>query len=416
VTQEKLAIGGTTDKFKTRMGVARLTKLAFEGVDLGAVWQDLLDSTFEEPGNPAIIMDLSVVAQLLGDPDSGAKLQDGALEKERLYRLPTAEGKPRLRLLAIAGATDIGGNIPIGFLVDGSDIEVLMLYVVPGQPLPDPLPEHDVALVTLGNSDTMTATLETLKELVDVWPRPFLNDPANILRLERDRFCDLMQDAEHIELPKTARVTRASLEALARNECDVTSLVSDAAFPIILRPVDSHAGRGLARIEDKAEIEPYLVAQEGDDFFISRFVDYSGSDGLYRKYRIVLIGGRPYAVHMAIADDWKVWYLNANMEFDEAKRAEEADFMQNFDRDFVQRHSEAFAELTKRVDLDYFGIDCAETKDGRLLVFEAETALIVHDMDPPDIYPYKVEPMRKLFAGFVAMLHRRATLAQTEAA
>ena len=196
----------------------------------------------------------------------------------------------------------------------------------------------------------------------------------------------------------------------------MTSLVSDAAFPIILRPVNSHAGRGLARIEDASDIEAYLAEQEGDDFFISRFVDYSSPDGLYRKYRIVFIGGRPYAVHMAIADDWKVWYLNANMESDEAKRAEEASFMQNFDQDFASSHAPAFAELTERVDLDYFGIDCAETKDGRLLVFEAETALIVHDMDPPDIYPYKVEPMRKLFAGFVAMLHRRATLAQTEAA
>ena len=416
MSKEKLAIGALTDKVRTRMGVARLTKLAFEGVDLGGIWQDLIDSTFEEPGNPAIIMDLSVVAQLLGDPDSGTKLQDGALEVERLYRLPTAEGRPKLRLLAIAGATDIGGNIPIGFLVDGSDVEVLMLYVIPGQPLPDPLPEHDVALVTLGNSDSMTATLESLKDMTDVWPRPFLNNPANILRLERDRFCDLMQGTEHIELPKTARVTRANLEALARGECDVTSLVSDAAFPIILRPVDSHAGRGLARIEDNAAIEPYLAEQDGDDFFISRFVDYSGSDGLYRKYRIVFIGGRPFAVHMAIADDWKVWYLNANMEFDEAKRTEEASFMQNFDHDFATRHAIAFAELTERVDLDYFGIDCAETKDGRLLVFEAETALIVHDMDPPNIYPYKVEPMRKLFAGFVAMLHGRASLARTEAA
>jgi glutathione synthase/RimK-type ligase-like ATP-grasp enzyme len=416
VKQEKLAIGPATDMVKTRMGVSRLTKLAFEGVDLGGVWQDLLDSTFDQPGNPATIMDLSVVAQLLGDPDSGAKLQDGALALERVYRLPTAEGKPRLRLLAIAGATDIGGNIPIGFLVDGSDVEVLMLYVIPDQPLPDPLPDHDVALVTLGNSDSMTATLEALKDMESVWPRPFLNSPENILRLERDRFCDLMKDASHIELPKTARVTRESLVALARNECDVTSLVSDGAFPIILRPVNSHAGRGLARIADRSGIDAYLAEQDGDDFFISRFVDYSGPDCLYRKYRVVFIGGRPYAVHMAIAEDWKVWYLNANMDSDEAKRAEEACFMQNFDQDFATRHAAAFAELTERVDLDYFGIDCAETKDGRLLVFEAETALIVHDMDPPDIYPYKVEPMRKLFAGFVAMLHRRATSARTEAA
>ncbi|HKJ73656.1 MAG TPA: hypothetical protein VKA19_06020, partial [Alphaproteobacteria bacterium] len=75
-----------------------------------------------------------------------------------------------------------------------------------------------------------------------------------------------------------------------------------------------------------------------------------------------------------------------------------------------------FDELTSRVGLDYFGIDCAETKDGRLLVFEAETALIVHDMDPPDVYPYKVGAMRKLFSAFVDMLYRRAEAGRVEAA
>jgi hypothetical protein len=37
-------------------------------------------------------------------------------------------------------------------------------------------------------------------------------------------------------------------------------------------------------------------------------------------------------------------------------------------------------------------------------------------MDPPDVYPYKVGQMRKLFAAFVAMMHRRAQIERTEAA
>ena len=82
--------------------------------------------------------------------------------------------------------------------------------------------------------------------------------------------------------------------------------------------------------------------------------------------------------------------------------------MASFDTDFAERHKEAFSQLTARVGLDYFGIDCAETKDGRLLLFEGETALIVHDMDPPSIYPYKLPQMRKLFAAFADMLYRRA--------
>jgi hypothetical protein len=51
-----------------------------------------------------------------------------------------------------------------------------------------------------------------------------------------------------------------------------------------------------------------------------------------------------------------------------------------------------------------------------LLVFEADNTAIVHDMDPPDIFPYKVPQMRKVFEAFAAMLHRRAGRASEAAA
>ena len=81
--------------------------------------------------------------------------------------------------------------------------------------------------------------------------------------------------------------------------------------------------------------------------------------------------------------------------------------MQTFDSDFAPRHRAAFSALADRVGLDYFTVDCAETRQGSLLIFEADNTAIVHDMDPPDIFPYKVPQMRKVFAAF-AMLHRHA--------
>ncbi|HEX4327269.1 MAG TPA: hypothetical protein VH105_10640, partial [Burkholderiales bacterium] len=53
-------------------------------------------------------------------------------------------------------------------------------------------------------------------------------------------------------------------------------------------------------------------------------------------------------------------------------------------------------------------IDCAETADGRLLVFEVDPAMVVHALDPVDLYPYKPAAMHKLFAAFRAMLLRAA--------
>ena len=92
---------------------------------------------------------------------------------------------------------------------------------------------------------------------------------------------------------------------------------------------------------------------------------------------------------MAVSDHWMVHYLNAGMAEDAAKRAEEAAMMASFETGFAARHADAFAALHAAFGLDYFAIDCAEDREGRLLLFEADTAMIVHDMDPPDLYPYK---------------------------
>jgi hypothetical protein len=103
-----------------------------------------------------------------------------------------------------------------------------------------------------------------------------------------------------------------------------------------------------------------------------------------------------------------VHYLSAGMAEDPARRAEEAAWMASFDTDFAQRHRDAFEALHRRIGLDYFGIDCAEHPDGRLLLFEADVAMIVHDLDPEDVFPYKKPAMRRLFAAFQAELARAA--------
>jgi hypothetical protein len=46
------------------------------------------------------------------------------------------------------------------------------------------------------------------------------------------------------------------------------------------------------------------------------------------------------------------------------------------------------------------------------LVFEVGTAMIVHAMDPPDLFPYKRPQMEKVFQAFQTMLHNAARAAQ----
>jgi hypothetical protein len=173
-----------------------------------------------------------------------------------------------------------------------------------------------------------------------------------------------------------------------------------------VRPRGSHAGSGLAKVDDRAALRRYLSERPEDEFFVSRFVDYASCDGLYRKYRLAFVDGRPYAGHMAIADRWDIWYLNAGMALSESKRQEEADFMRNFDEAFAVRHQRALEGLAGRIGLDYFTLDCAENKRGELLIFEADNTAVVHDMDASNLFSYKGPQMRKVFDAFAAMLLR----------
>jgi glutathione synthase/RimK-type ligase-like ATP-grasp enzyme len=209
-------------------------------------------------------------------------------------------------------------------------------------------------------------------------------------------------------MPPTIRVSRSTLEDLARGLVQPCDLQREIYFPLIARPVDSHAGRGLVKLDAAQEIVPYIADNENSEFFVSPFVDYRSSDGLFRKYRIIWVDGQPYPCHMAISDDWKLWYYNAGMSTNAAKRDEEARFMTAFDDGFGRRHAAALSAIVEKFGLEYMGIDCAEMPDGRLLVFEGAVAMVAHNMDSPSLYPYKGPQMRKLFASFNDMLKRKA--------
>jgi len=389
------------------IGLARLAKLAFDGHDLAPLADELSARALSDPPDPAALMDLSTVAQLAGRPDDRLALQRGALSLQCLYRQP-ATGTNALRLLAFMAPGDFLANTPLEFMLQDANVTLDMLYVVPGSPLPCALPEHDVAIVAATELAQNRAVLDQVAALIPTWPRPVVNAPERIARLTRDGASSLLRSVPGVVFPINARIGRARLAALGEGETNIGDIL-DFRFPMIARPVDAHAGNGLALLADAAAVADYLCRQPETTFFVAPFVDYRGADGLYRKYRVAFIAGRPYACHMAISRHWMIHYLNAGMLESAEKRAEEARFMAGFDGDFALRHQGALAGIAERIGLDYVTMDCAETQDGRLLVFEVGNGMIVHAMDPPALFPYKAPQMRKVFGAFEAMLRAAAT-------
>jgi glutathione synthase/RimK-type ligase-like ATP-grasp enzyme len=380
------------------MGLAVLMGMAYAGVDLAPLGVELVGRATTDPGDANALMDLATIMQLDFAPEVAMDLQAQALRIRQHYSLPVS-GKEAVRVLALMAPGELMANAPLEFLVQDSDIALEMLYVSPELPVPSPLPDHDVVFVAVNESDANRPILQRIAAMLESSPRPVLNAAERIAALNRVDSCALLKDLPGVVMPGAVRVDRPVLERIGGGE-----LAGGYGFPLIVRPVGSHAGRGLSRLDGPSEVAGYLDANPDGEFYVSPFIDYRGADGLFRKYRVVLIAGRPYACHMAISPRWMVHYLNAGMADSADRRAEEARFMQTFDEDFARRHRDALHGIAERTGLDYLVIDCAETVAGELLVFEVDSGAVVHAMDPVEVFPYKPPQMRRIFTAFREML------------
>jgi hypothetical protein len=388
------------------IGPAALMKMAYAGTDLNPLGEKLLALAGSDPtaSSADALLDLSTILQLKCNREIGLSVQNEALKLKQIYHLPAKRGSAGIRLLALMTSGDLMANTPLDFLLEDSDIVLDILYVGPHLPIPDTLPDHDVLFVAISESDETRPLLEKLGAALEHWPRPVLNQAGRIAWLSRDRAYTLLSELPRVVMPATARLSRSMLENVGNSTVAVQNYLSDAKFPLIVRPVGSHAGHGLEKIESPADLLNYLQTRQEDAFYISRFIDYSSPDGLFRKYRVMLIEGMPYAVHMGISEHWMIHYMNAGMDESADKRAEEARFMADFDTAFANHHAMALKAIHQQMQLDYLILDCAETQDGKLLLFEMDNSAVVHSMDPLDLFPYKQPQMRKVFDAFRTML------------
>lgn len=389
------------------LGLATLLRLHFAGTDLAPLGQDLLARAAAEAGDAGALMDAATILQFKGNIDIALAMQGEALKARQHFRLPAAAQPARLRVLAFMAPGDLMANVPLECLLEHSDVDLDLYYLRP-EGSADPIPEHDVLFVALSESEPNAGLLDDLLPALADWPRPVVNRPERIRRIARDRASELLADVPGIAMPATARAGRDALAQVASGVLPIDTLLPGGRFPLIVRPLDSHAGHDLHKVESAAELADYLGALAAAEFFVSPFVDYRSPDGQFRKFRVALIDGQPFACHMAVSSHWMIHYLNAGMADSASKRAEEERFMVGFDDGFARRHAAALLAIHQRIGLDYLCIDCAEMPDGRLLIFEVDHAMVVHALDPVDVYPYKQPQMQKVFRAFREMLGRRA--------
>src|SRR5438045_9791861 len=79
-----------------RIGFARLTRMAFNGIDLSPLWQRLMAEVADGTADAGCALDLSLIAQLLGEKETGLLIQAEALAFHQLYRSPCSDRPPPL--------------------------------------------------------------------------------------------------------------------------------------------------------------------------------------------------------------------------------------------------------------------------------------------------------------------------------
>ena len=395
----------TLDSFGPRRNLAQLAQMSFEHLDFGPLSDALREAIVENPGDADALMELSQIELMLGERASSGELQERALAIKRVFSDPNNPAHPDLTAVAICVRGDFMANTPLEFMLADSEIALHRVYVGPGEALPA-MPAHDLAIIAVGYSTANEPLLDELSALLANWPKPVINKAAGILLTGRDTMAPAFEGNSGAVIPPTLKLSREQAFGFAAELHKRET--GKPPFPLLIRPLDSHAGNELELIMTAEAFDRYLKFHIRTGYFVSSFVDYRSADGLFRKYRVAVIDGVPYPSHMGISDHWMIHYLNAGMTHSADKRAEEQRFMDEFETGFRRRHEPALHELWKKLDLEYFALDCAETPDGKLLVFEIDVAMIVHLMDPADMFPYKHVHMPKLFAAYQAMLKRAA--------
>ena len=349
-----------------------------------------------EADNVASNLGLYDLLQISGDRDEALRHQRAALRVRRLYSNVAPHEARSVLCLCMPG--DWQANIPVDFLFDHDTTTVHKLYLVDQHDVAAAIPHYDVVWNIIAESPEALPHLALANHFMHAQKKPMLNAPARVITTARPL------------LDATLAGSRARVAPVAILDRErLSNAAVPFAFPIIARPLGSHAGHGLERIDDRDACEPYTQSNPVERYFVSPFIDYASADGFYRKYRIVYVDGVPYPVHLAISPNWMIHYYNAPMSEHVWMRDEEAAFLADPRVAFNGIAYETLVRVGAAVGLEYFGIDCGIDRDGNVLVFEADAAMLVHTSDPIELYPYKHQFVPRIYRAVEAMLDRHAS-------
>ena len=308
---------------------------------------------------------------------------------------------PGVPLLLLIGAA--GGNVPTRPLIDDRVFRVSALA-------PEfwgdeaALPAHALVFNAIGDADLAGPALAAAERVLARTRAPVVNPPRVVRETGR-----LAVARRLAPLPDVIAATVASVPKSVLATSDIAARLAHhgLGFPVLLRTPGFHTGQHFVRVDHAMGFGAALAELPGDALLAIEFLDARGADGLSRKYRVMIVDGRLYPLHLAASPDWKVHYVTSAMAERPDLRDEEAAFLADMPRVLGTRAMTALDAIARTLALDYGGIDFALAPDGRVILFEANATMVVNPPDADPRWDYRRASVTRVLDAVRAMLMAR---------
>jgi glutathione synthase/RimK-type ligase-like ATP-grasp enzyme len=358
-----------------------------------------------DPDHAEAHQGLGAVLADLGDRTGAQEHFKKGFRGHAVSTLPYRGDKPPVKLLQLVSSG--GGNIPSGLFLD--DTSFLTTVIVADHfDFTTPLPPHQLIFNAIGDADLCEPALAAAARLAARATVPVINDPIAVMQTGRIGNAERLRDIAGV---RTARTSAIARDVLAGPDGAGALAANGFCYPLLLRSPGYHTGRNFMLVESAAGLPLAAQSLPGEALLAIEYLDARGSDGRPRKFRVMMIGGKLYPLHLAISRDWKVHYFTSDMADQPDHRAEEAKFLENMPGTLGAKAMEALEAIQTALGLDYAGIDFGLSGDGDLLLFEANATMVIAKPGPDAHWAYRHAAIDRVLEAVVAMIMQKATTA-----
>jgi glutathione synthase/RimK-type ligase-like ATP-grasp enzyme len=250
----------------------------------------------------------------------------------------------------------------------------------------------------ISDVDTHRGALERCIELCSQVDSTVINHPENILQTSRDRVSELLQGIPGVTMPRTVRFKPASPE-----DVFVCAESENFDFPFIVRVAGDHGGKSMVRVSSREDFKSlHAYPFDGRDFYLTQYVDSKDSTGHYQRLRLVVINGEPVLRGLLYDKSWMVHGASRGYMLKQESWEQDRARAHMLETEIIPGLKPAVQEITRRLKLEFYGIDCSLSPEREMLIFEANANMNILTNDHPQMN----ERMNMITSKIQALLTR----------